>query len=108
MSGTMLRTNVLGIGPGANFFSKNLLTKQCFNAIINVSNEREEMLMYLVQLGRDFVLPMDTIVEGMTVAVDAFKSGWEVDVINSTTGEVMVSLRDGEVPYFSSSIHEVI
>lgn len=64
--------------------------------------------MYLVQLGREFVLPMDTIVEGMTVAVDAFKSGWEVDVINSTTGEVMVSLRDGEVPYFSSSIHEVI
>ena len=64
--------------------------------------------MYLVQLGRDFVLPMDTIVEGMTVAVNAFKSGWEVDIINSTTGEVMVSLRDGEVPYFSSSIHEVI
>ena len=32
--------------------------------------------MYLVQLGRDFVLPMDTIVEGMTVAVNAFKSGW--------------------------------
>ena len=64
--------------------------------------------MYLVQLGKDFVLPMDTIVEGMTVAVNAFKSGWEVDVINSTTGEVMVSLRDGEVPYFASSIHEVI
>ena len=64
--------------------------------------------MYLVQLGRDFVLPMDTIVEGMTVAVDAFKSGREVDVINSMTGEVMVSLRDGKVPYFSASIKEVI
>ena len=64
--------------------------------------------MYLVQLGRDFVLPMDTIVEGIIVAVNAFKSGWEVDVINSTTGEVMVSLRDWEVPYFASSIHEVI
>lgn len=64
--------------------------------------------MYLVQLGRDFVLPMDTIVEGMTVAVDAFKSGWEVDVINSMTGEVMVSLRDGKVSYFSASIKEVI
>lgn len=64
--------------------------------------------MYLVQLGRDFILPMDTIVEGMTVAVDAFKSGWEVDVINSMTGEVMVSLRDGKVPYFSASIKEVI
>ena len=64
--------------------------------------------MYLVQLGRDFILPMDTIVEGMTVAVDAFKSGWEVDVVNSMTGEVMVSLRDGKVPYFSASIKEVI
>lgn len=64
--------------------------------------------MYLVQLGREFVLPVATIVEGMTVAVDAFKSGWEVDVINTMTGEVMVSLRDAEVPYFSTSIHEVI
>lgn len=64
--------------------------------------------MYLVQLGREFVLPTETIVEGMTVAVGAFKSGWEVDVINSMTGEVMVSLRDGEVPYFSTSIHEVV
>ena len=64
--------------------------------------------MYLVQLGREFVLPMDTIVEGMTVAVDAFKLGWEVDVINSMTGEVMVSFRDGKVPYFSASIKEVI
>lgn len=66
------------------------------------------MLMYLVQLGTEFILPVDTIVEGMTVAVNAFKSDWEVDVINSTTGEVMLSLRDGKVPYFSSSIHEVI
>ena len=64
--------------------------------------------MYLVQLGKEFILPADTIVEGMTVAVGAFKSGWEVDVINSMTGEIMVSLRDGEVPYFSTSIHEVI
>lgn len=64
--------------------------------------------MYLVQLGREFVLPVDTIVEGMAVAVGAFKSGWEVDVINTTTGEVMVSLQDGEIPYFSTGIHEVI
>ena len=64
--------------------------------------------MYLVLLGRDFILPMDTIIDGMTVAVDAFKSGWEVDVINSMTGEVMLSLRDRKVPYFSSRIHEVI
>ena len=70
--------------------------------------EREEMLMYLVQLGKEFILPADTIVEGMTVAVGAFKSGWEVDVINTMTGEVMGSLQDGEIPYFSTGIHEVI
>ena len=70
--------------------------------------EREAIIMYVVQLGREFMLPVDTLVEGMTVAVDAFKSGWEVDVINTMTGEVMVSLRDAEVPYFSTGIHEVI
>ena len=64
--------------------------------------------MYLVQLGREFDLPVDSLVEGMTVAVGAFTSGWEVDVINTMTGEVMVSLRDAEVPYFSTGIHEVV
>ena len=64
--------------------------------------------MYLVKLGREFVLSVDTIVEGMSLAVDAFKLGWEVDVINTMTGEVMVSLSDEKAPYFSTSIHEVI
>ena len=63
--------------------------------------------MYLVQLGREFTLSVDTIVKGMTIAVSAFKSGWEVDVINTMTDEVMVHLRDTEIPYFSTSIHEV-
>ena len=66
------------------------------------------MIMYLVQLGREFNLPVATLIEGMAAAVNAFKIGWEVDVINTMTGEVMVSLRDGEVPYFSTSIHEVV
>ena len=64
--------------------------------------------MYLVRFGKEFVLPVDTLRKGMSVAVGAFKSGWEVDVINTMTGEVMVSLRDAEVPYFSTGIHEVI
>lgn len=64
--------------------------------------------MYLVQLGRECVVTVNTIVEGMRIAVDAFKKGWEVDVINTDTGEVMVSLRDGFTPYFASAIHEVI
>lgn len=64
--------------------------------------------MYLVQLGRESVLIVDTIVEGMTVAVNAFKDNWEVDVINAITGEVVVSLRDGRIPYFSAAIHETL
>ena len=64
--------------------------------------------MYLVQLGREFTLRVDTIVEGMSIAVGVFKSGWEVDVVNTMTGEILVSFRDGEVPYFSTSIHEII
>ena len=64
--------------------------------------------MYLVQLGREFTLRVDTIVEGMSIAVEVFKSGWEVDVVNTMTGEILVSFRDGEVPYFSTSIHEII
>ena len=87
---------------------KKVLTNKKINVIIIIENEREVMFMYVVQLGREFMLPIDTLVEGMTVAVSAFKSGWEVDVINTMTGEVMVSLRDAEVPHFSTSIHEVI
>ena len=64
--------------------------------------------MYVVELGKEIRLQVDRLVEGMTVAVSAFKSGWEVDVINTMTGEVMVSLCDAEVPYFSTGIHEVI
>lgn len=63
--------------------------------------------MYLVQLGRENVLTVDTLVKAMTIAVDAYKNGWEVDVINTMTGEVMISLRDGVESYFSTSIHEV-
>lgn len=64
--------------------------------------------MYLVQLGREHVLMVDTIIEGMAIAVDAFKNDWEVDVINAITGEIVVSLRDGRVPYFSTAIHEAL
>lgn len=64
--------------------------------------------MYLVQFGRESTLLVDTIIKGMTIAVNAFKEGWEVDVINILTGEVMVSLRDGIIPYFSTAIHEAL
>ena len=64
--------------------------------------------MYLVKLGRNITLPLDTLTDGMATAISAFKAGWEVDVTNATTGEVMLRLRDGEVPCFSTSIHEVI
>ena len=64
--------------------------------------------MYLVQLGREDFLTADLLVDAMKIAVSGYKYGWEVDVINTTTGEVMVSLRDGVDPYFSTAIHEVL
>ena len=87
---------------------KKVLTNKKINVIIIIENEREVKFMYLVRFGREFVLPVDTLGEGMSVAVGAFKLGWEVDIINPATCEIMVSLRDSEVPYFSTSIHEVI
>lgn len=66
------------------------------------------MIMYLVKLEREYNLPVDTFIEGLTVAVGAYKLGWKVDLVNTMTGEILVSLRDGEIPYFSTSIHEVI
>ena len=64
--------------------------------------------MYLVQLGLEYVVPVDTLTQGMSLAVDAFKNGWETDIINLFTGEIMVSLRDGKTPYFSTAIHEIV
>lgn len=64
--------------------------------------------MYLVQLGRENFLPVDTLVEAMKIAICAYKYDWEVDIINTYTGEIMVSLRDGVDPYFSTSIHEIM
>ena len=50
---------------------------------------------------------VNSLVQAITVAVNAFKNEWEVDVINISTGEIMVSLRDNKIPYFSNAIKEV-
>ena len=63
--------------------------------------------MYLINFGREYSTIVDSLVQAITVAVNAFKNEWEVDVINISTGEIMVSLRDNKTPYFSNAIKEV-
>ena len=63
--------------------------------------------MYLIKLGRDITLSTDTLVKGLAIAVTAFKEGWELDIINSFTDEIIVRLRDHEAPYFSANIYEI-
>ena len=63
--------------------------------------------MYLINFGREYSIIVDSLVQAITFAVDAFKNEWEVDVINISTGEIMVSLRDNKMPYFSNAIKEV-
>ena len=63
--------------------------------------------MYLINFGREYSIIVDSLVQAITFAVDAFKNEWEVDVINILTGEIMVSLRDNKMSYFSNAIKEV-
>ena len=63
--------------------------------------------MYLINYGREYSTVVDSFVKALIFAVDAFKNEWEVDVINISTGEIMVSLRDNKMPYFSNAIKEV-
>ena len=63
--------------------------------------------MYLINYGGECSTIVDSFVKALIFAVDAFKNEWEVDVINILTGEIMVSLRDNKMPYFSNAIKEV-
>ena len=63
--------------------------------------------MYLINYGREYSTVVDSFVKALTFAIEAFKNEWEVDVINIVTGEIMVSLRDNKMPYFSNAIKEV-
>lgn len=63
--------------------------------------------MYLINYGGECSTTVNSLVQAITFAVDAFKNEWEVDVINILTGEIMVSLRDNKMPYFSNAIKEV-
>lgn len=64
--------------------------------------------MYLINFGREHSTIVNSLTQAMVLAVNAFKNEWEVEVINTSTGEIMVDLRDNKMPYFSSSIKEVI
>ena len=63
--------------------------------------------MYLINYGREYSTVVDSFIKALAFAIEAFKNEWEVDVINVSTGEIMVSLRDNKMPYFSNAIKEV-
>ena len=63
--------------------------------------------MYLIKLGREKTLSADTLIKALAIAITSFKEGWELDIINSFTDEIIVSLRDHKAPYFSPNIYEI-
>ena len=63
--------------------------------------------MYLINYGREYSTVVDSFIKALAFAIEAFKIDWEVDIINISTGEIMVSLRDNKIPYFSNAIKEV-
>ena len=63
--------------------------------------------MYLINYGKEYSTAVDSFIKALTFAIEAFKNDWEVDIINISTGEIMVSLRDNKMPYFSNAIKEV-
>ena len=63
--------------------------------------------MYLINYGREYSTVVDSFIKALAFAIEAFKNDWEVDVINISTGEIVVSLRDNKIPYFSNAIKEV-
>ena len=63
--------------------------------------------MYLINYGREYSTVVDSFIKALAFAIEAFKNDWEVDIINISTGEIMVSLRDNKMPYFSNTIKEV-
>ena len=63
--------------------------------------------MYLINYGRESSTVVDSFIKALAFAIEAFKNDWEVDIINISTGEIMVSLRDNKMPYFSNAIKEV-
>ena len=63
--------------------------------------------MYLINYGREYSTVVDSFIKALIFAIEAFKNDWEVDIINISTDEIMVSLRDNKMPYFSNAIKEV-
>ena len=59
-------------------------------------------------LGQELKIVSSTLTEAFSIAIQAYKTGYEVDVINTNTGEVILALRDNDAPYIADCVHEVI
>lgn len=65
-------------------------------------------MMYLLKTKEDLQMCGNDLSEMMCVAIDMNKHGYECDIINTTTGEVIMSLEEKKQPYISSCVHEIL
>lgn len=62
--------------------------------------------MYFIKFGQQYSTNVKTISEALIYAFDAYQKDWEVDVIDDSTNEIMVSLRTNKIPYVSRKFDE--
>lgn len=60
--------------------------------------------MFTLKIGTEREYVLNTIKEAFELAIDYFKGGAECDIVSNITGEVMLSLRDHDLPYVSSCV----
>ena len=65
-------------------------------------------MMYLLKTKEDLQMCGNELSEMMCVAIDMSRHGYECDIINTTTGEVIMSLEEKKPPYISSCVHEIL
>lgn len=60
--------------------------------------------MYTVRIGREHTYTVMTVSEAFELAIDYFRHGAECDVVSEATGEVVMMLRDYDLPHVSKDI----
>lgn len=60
--------------------------------------------MYTVKIGCEHSYTVTTVKEAFELAIDYFRHGAECDVISNVTGEVVLILRDHDLPYIAEDI----
>ena len=64
--------------------------------------------MYTVSVGLEHKYTVSTVKEAFELAIDYFKYGAECDIVSELTGEVLLILRDHDLPYVAEAISYAI